>query len=527
MRDRGISARNATLVGKMFPSGSRLELAGIFCLVLLGVALRLRQYVYNRSLWFDEATLALNVIHRDVWTLLSEPLKHVQTAPPGFLVAARSIAVTLGPFDCALRLIPLIAGVAVVLLGVLLARRELTSTVARLTFVGLVALSPVLIFYSSEFKQYSSDVLAAIALLTVFSYRSSPHGTWLLAGTGFVALVCSLPAVFVAAPVGVFLLYEAVKARRYDQVALVGLAWLAGVALHGAYVLQAGVHHDLMMGFWRKFGGFPPYPLKSVSDLLWYPEAFLRFAYMAFKTPHFAGPHSDEALSSPAGFGLAIASAASLALAFSRRRPMGLVAAAAILLTLVASGFEIYPFSTRLVLFLVPLAFLVIAAAIDAIDFKLGWLPASLCALPLFLVMLPVNLAVLAHPETPLATDFKKALRIVVRKSIGGDALAILPWTGRVFEFYRRDRAPKLRTFVLHERKTAASMLEQAEGLLAYAKRKGYSRIWYLETIPRSQGAEQLIEKVKDKTPIVFAWRSGGTRLVVFDLMKGPQIGAP
>jgi len=504
------------------PNASPLERVGILCLVLLGVALRFRQYVFNRSLWFDEANLALNVAYRDIWTLLTEPLMYLQTAPPGFLVAARAMAVALGTFDWAFRLVTFIAGVSVVLLAVLLARRELTSTAARLTFVGLVALSPVLIFYSSEFKQYSSDALAAIAILAAFSYRSSPYGTWLLAGTGFVALVWSLPAAFVAAPTGLFLLYEAVHSRRYNQVLLVALAWLAGAALHGAHIMQVGVHHEFMMGFWRKLGGFPPSPLNSIAAMLWYPEAFLRFVYMAFKTPHFAGPHSDEALSSPAGFGLAIALAASLALAFIRRRPMGLVAAAAILLTLVASAFGIYPFSTRLVLFLVPLAFFIMAAAIDAVDFKLGWLPASLCALPL-LVMLPVNLAVLVNPETPLATEFKKALRIVARNSISDDVLAIEPWSGPVFEFYRRDRAPKLRTFVLNERNTADSMLKQAEELLAYAKREGYSRVWYLESIPASPSATRLIEEVGDKTPIVFTWRRGGTRLVVFDLADKPQ----
>ncbi len=186
------------------PSMFRLELFGILFLVKLGIALRLRQYLFNRSLWFDEASLALNVVDRDVTTLLTEPLAYLQTAPPGFLVAARSMVVALGPFDWALRLVPFIAGVSVVLLAVLLARRELTSTVGRLTFVGLVALSPVLIFYSSEFKQYSSDALAAIAILVVFSSRSSPYGTLLLAGTGLVALVCSLPAIFVAAPAGFF-----------------------------------------------------------------------------------------------------------------------------------------------------------------------------------------------------------------------------------------------------------------------------------------------------------------------------------
>jgi hypothetical protein len=523
LRDRGASARNETIAGRLFPNASPLERVGILCLVLLGVALRFRQYVFNRSLQFDEANLALNVAYRNIWTLLTEPLMYVQTAPPGFLVAVRVTAGALGPFDWAFRLVPFIAGVSVVLLAVLLARRELTSTAARLTFVGLVALSPVLIFYSSEFKQYSSDALAAIAILTAFSYRSSPYGTWLLAGTGFVALVWSLPAVFVAAPTGLFLLYEAVHSRRYNQVLLVALAWLAGAVLHGTHILQVGIHHEFMMGFWRKFGGFPPSPINSIAAMLWYPEAFLRFVYMAFKTPHFAGPHSDKALSSPAGFGLAIALAASLALAFIRRRPMGLVAAAAILLTLVASAFEIYPFSTRLVLFLVPLAFFIMAAAIDAVDFKLGWLPASLCALPLFLVMLPVNLAVLVNPEPPLATEFKKALRIVARNSISDDVLAIEPWSGRVFKFYRRDRAPKLPTFVLNQLDTADSMLKQAEELLAYAKRKGYSRVWYLETKPVSPNATRLIEEVGDKTPIVFTWRRGGTRLVVFDLAEKPQ----
>ena len=332
-------------------------------LVNLGIALRFRQYLFNRSLWFDEASLALNVVDRDVTRLLTEPLAYLQTAPPGFLVAVRSMVVALGPSDWALRLVPLIAGISVVLLAVLLARRELTSTVGRLTFVGLVALSPVLIFYSSEFKQYSSDALAAIAVLLVFSSRSSPHGTLLLAGIGLVALVCSLPAIFVAVPAGFFLLYEAVRSRRYEQLLFVGLAWLAGAALHGAYILQAGTHHEFMMAWWKEHDGFPPCPPTSVADLLWYPKALLKFIHMAFQTPAVAVPDANEALSDPADVGLAIALAASLALAFIWRRPTALLAAAAILLTLIASAFEIYPFSTRPVLFLVPLAFFTIAAA--------------------------------------------------------------------------------------------------------------------------------------------------------------------
>ena len=39
-------------------------------LVALGISLRLRQYIANRSFWVDEATLALNLTHRNFWGLM-------------------------------------------------------------------------------------------------------------------------------------------------------------------------------------------------------------------------------------------------------------------------------------------------------------------------------------------------------------------------------------------------------------------------------------------------------------------------
>jgi hypothetical protein len=236
---------------------------------------------------------------------------------------------------------------------------------------------------------------------------------------------------------------------------------------------------------------------------------------MAFKTPAVAEPSSNAALSSLTGLGLALVFAVSLALAFIWRRPVGLIAAAAILLTVIASAFEIYPFSSRLALFLVPLAFFTIAAAIDVADFRLGWLTASLCALPLFLVMAPVALKVLVEPQAPFATNFKEALQIVSQNSIAGDALAIEPWSGSVFEYYRRFHAPELRTFVLDYGDALHSMQR--------VEREGYHRLWYLESTPVDPNAAHLIEAVGKKVPIVFSWRRRGTRLVVFDFAVRQQ----
>jgi hypothetical protein len=53
-------------------------------IIALGIILRLREYIANRSLWVDEALLALNIIKRPFLELL-KPLSDSQHAPIGFL----------------------------------------------------------------------------------------------------------------------------------------------------------------------------------------------------------------------------------------------------------------------------------------------------------------------------------------------------------------------------------------------------------------------------------------------------------
>ncbi|HXU32187.1 MAG TPA: hypothetical protein VN851_16580 [Thermoanaerobaculia bacterium] len=55
--------------------------------ILLGVALRLWQYLANPSLWVDEAALARNVLDRSVPGLFGA-LDYGQIAPPGFLLGS-------------------------------------------------------------------------------------------------------------------------------------------------------------------------------------------------------------------------------------------------------------------------------------------------------------------------------------------------------------------------------------------------------------------------------------------------------
>ena len=47
----------------------------ISILIILAAALRLRQYLANRSLWLDEAKFSLNIIHRN-FAQLWQPLDY-------------------------------------------------------------------------------------------------------------------------------------------------------------------------------------------------------------------------------------------------------------------------------------------------------------------------------------------------------------------------------------------------------------------------------------------------------------------
>jgi hypothetical protein len=82
----------------------------VWIFVVIGVLLRLRQFLFDRSLWLDESSLALNIIHRSPIELLS-PLDYNQGAPLGFLLLEKFATSFLGTSEFALRLLPFVCGI--------------------------------------------------------------------------------------------------------------------------------------------------------------------------------------------------------------------------------------------------------------------------------------------------------------------------------------------------------------------------------------------------------------------------------
>ena len=78
---------------------------------LMGGLFRLYEYFAGRSLWLDEASIALNILRRDYLELLT-PLQYRQAAPVGWLWTEKLITGLWDSSEFALRFFPLLAGLA-------------------------------------------------------------------------------------------------------------------------------------------------------------------------------------------------------------------------------------------------------------------------------------------------------------------------------------------------------------------------------------------------------------------------------
>lgn len=324
-----------------------LSIAG----VVFGAIVRLIQYLSNRSLWEDEANLALNIVNRSYLELL-QPLDHNQAAPPGFLWIEKFATQVLGNSEYALRLFPFVAGIISLVAFYQLATRYASVVAAPIT-IALFACLKYTLYYASEVKQYSSDVMVALVLgLLLIPLRDQKLNWKQLLGLGLLGAIfiwISHPTIFVLAGIEIVYFLLAANKQRWSTLlnrSPMYLVWLLSFA--GLYFLtiQGTLNNETLTDSWNT-----RYP-NSLFDLLWLFDAFGRFFY------------------NPLGFlgitdGIALVAFVVGCVAYYRsNRTLLLVLTAPMLVTIAASYLEKYPFRERLVLFLAPIAILIIAEGI-------------------------------------------------------------------------------------------------------------------------------------------------------------------
>jgi len=338
--------------------------------VALGVVLRVWEYQEFRPLYIDERALLANVAGRAVFDF-GHVLEQDQMAPPGFLVIERLLVQMPLDVRVTARFVPLVCGIATVFLMRSAARRYLDRRAVPLA-VGLLALGDHLLYYSSEIKQYSCDLMMALTALLLAAPRppGEPSGRHFkaLAIFGLIAPWFSFTVVFVLAGVGLHLLVTEALRKNWRKTALttgIGLGWLISFA--GCFLLSRSImsRRDFLWVWWNF--AFLPLPPHSLADASLVAESIANV---------FINPASIlTPLTLPYTALLASILALIGCLSLGRRWPGGLfLVICPLLLALAASGLHQYPFHGRLLFALVPTFLLLLSEGVAAIGSRTGWL---------------------------------------------------------------------------------------------------------------------------------------------------------
>lgn len=526
-------ARPAGVTTKENDAASRDPLRTRRLLILLslcvGAALRLLQYGVNRSLWLDEALVVSSVLGRDAAGLLTRPLDYGQTAPAGFLLLVKGATALLGAGEYALRLVPLLAGLAALALFPSVARRYVSGP-ARTVALALFALAPFLVYYSSEVKQYSLDALVSLAVLAVAAdlYARRRRAAPLALAVGVVGVWLSQPAVFMLAGAGLVLAADALRRREWPRVwmlAGIGAAWLASFG--GSYAVSRRTLADpeYMQAFWRY--GFMPF---SADALPWLAGRVARM----FREP--LGVIGNDPLpwlgTLQAIAGFVLLAAGIVWMARARRVRLALLGLPFILMV-GAAAVHAYPFggnylsSGRVLIFLLPALVLVMgegAVRLARLRPRRAGLAAAAAAVALALAP-SLGYAVAGVPH--VRAEIKPLLDYAAENRRPGDILYVYYNARPQYEYYAaRYGWPREQTVM-----GACSRLAPAAYVDDVARLRGVPRVWLL--FVDGKGADGYDERGLMLRYLDHVGRrlddrvSVGTSLYLYDVTPGPADPGP
>lgn len=241
----------------------------LFFVLSLGLGIRLINYFSNPGLWLDEALLALNLMERTYAGLLG-PLGRNQVAPVLFLLIQKFIINLLGPGEMALRLFPLFCSALSLPLLYLLSRNLTGDKKIALTALFVFAFAPLQIRYSTEVKQYMTDVFVMLFLLWLYSHylkhsKSTSTLAW-LAISGILAVFLSNIAILVMFTIGLHWFGSEVAEKRLKVRSLSVMAsWIIVFALYYHLFISGHQTKTFMVNYWGD--NFMPFNLFSAEFL--------------------------------------------------------------------------------------------------------------------------------------------------------------------------------------------------------------------------------------------------------------------
>ncbi len=155
------------------PVGTRGSRAGrlvgpiaLTLVVAVAAAVRIRYFALGRGYWRDELSLVQNLDTRG-FVALTRQLGDATTAPPLFLWAVKAGMLVGLTSEPAMRILPFVAGLAVLPTTAILARRTGVGWGWTAVPIAAIAFVPQIVFFSAQLKPYTLDMLGVTGMLVM------------------------------------------------------------------------------------------------------------------------------------------------------------------------------------------------------------------------------------------------------------------------------------------------------------------------------------------------------------------------
>ena len=244
-------------------------------IALVAATLLTGLWLRRLPLWLDEEMIAVNLRDRSLGQL-GGALWLGQTAPLGWLVVQRLSLLTLGASELALRVVPLLFGIATVAIAAWAGRRWMGAAGAAALAV-LVGFGQWLTYHAAELKPYSADACWGL-LLPVLA-------TWALDGPDAGARLRRMAVWWLVAAIGLWFANGALLGMPACALVLFilsfrrdgwrGAAWTVGLAMlwlasFGAHY-ELAIRHTLESSYLRDYWAFamPPASAGPVERVTW------------------------------------------------------------------------------------------------------------------------------------------------------------------------------------------------------------------------------------------------------------------
>ncbi len=409
-------------------SESNIIVKILWLIVFFGIIISITNLVYNRSLWGDEAMLALNISEKSYFQLL-KPLEMNQVAPIGFLIAEKLLINLLGNHDWVFRIIPYTSFLLSILFLYKINQKVFNNEIISLTSSILFVCNASIFYYSNEVKQYSSDTCISLLLIFTFIKNSEFKNTKQILITTFVgifSILFSNTTIITLLSLSFFNLsnsYNKEISINYKKTISLLICFFS-FAIYYILFIKDHPTQKFMVDYWSARKAFPPENILS-------PEFRL---FLFRKTKMLFSSYSE--------FGnvwVIIFVLFFIGIYFVYKKEKRLILLILPLLChFILSIFKLYPFETRMLLYTIPMISTFISFGLFYVINNLSrhTNPKALYIIPivLFFLLIQVSYSCPVKKE-----EIKPCLQFVNKEMLPGENIYVYYMANPAFQFYKNE----------------------------------------------------------------------------------------